>query len=436
MFTAKSRYVRMMEHRSHAWRLALMVLCVMTVCGCVAIYRPVPTEEVPFQDRAQTKSDGHVRVRAAALSAKESKKLFRRNIARRGIQPVWLEIENRDDEEYWFFVRNLDPDYFSPAEAAYKSRYRWYYLGSSSANRRMFERFDGERMRLLIPAGTIFSGMVYTHLEMGTKEVLVELVGEGKVKSFTFFLDIPGFKADHHVVDFEGLYPKDEIVSYDEEGLRSFLEQSPCCTTNKKGTRYGDPLNIVVIGDVEAVWQAFIRSGWDETELIGLGSTWKTLKSFSLGKKYMYAPVSSLYVFGRRQDIALQKARETIHERNHLRLWLTPARFRGMPVWIGQISRDIGILWTLKGGKIVTHKIDPDVDETREYLLQDLLASGRVAGGGFVKGVGAVPPSEPRKNLAGDTYYTDGLRVVFVLSDEPISYDEIELFKWEQSPER
>ena len=70
-----------------------------------------------------------------------------------------------------------------------------------------------------------------------------------------------------------------------------------------------------------------------------------------------------------------QKPRHDIHERNHLRVWLTPLRLEGEPVWIGQISRDIGVRFTKK--TITTHKIDPDVDEARDYVIDDLVAAGR-----------------------------------------------------------
>ncbi len=83
--------------------------------------------------------------------------------------------------------------------------------------------------------------------------------------------------------------------------------------------------------------------------------------------------MSALHVFGRSQDFALQKARQTINERLHLRLWLTPLRFQGKPVWIGQISRDIGVRFTPKTWNLTTHKIDPDVDDARDYLLDDLM---------------------------------------------------------------
>ncbi len=58
-----------------------------------------------------------------------------------------------------------------------------------------------------------------------------------------------------------------------------------------------------------------------------------------------------------------QKPRHSVHVRNHLRLWLTPMRFQGKSVWIGQISRDIGVRFTFKTWPPVTHKIDPDIDE-------------------------------------------------------------------------
>ena len=128
-------------------------------------------------------------------------------------------------------------------------------------------------------------------------------------------------------------------------------------------------------------------------------------------------PGSSLYFQGRSQDFALQKARQTINERLHLRLWLTSLRLDGKPVWIGQVSRDIGVRFTLKTWNLTTHKIDPDVDDARDYILDYLLESGRVSRVGYVAGVGAAEQSAPRHNLTGDPYFTDGLRSVMIFSE-------------------
>src|SRR5262249_14651090 len=143
----------------------------------------------------------------------------------------------------------------------------------------------------------------------------------------------------------------------------------------------------------------------------------RTFKAFALGSSYRYSPVSSLYVGGRSQDFALQRARHTINERLHLRLWATPLRFRGKPVWIGQISRDIGVRFTPKTWNLTTHKIARAAGHARDSLLDDLMESGRVSYVGRVAGAVAAPRSAPRRNLTGDTYYTDGLRAVAVFAD-------------------
>lgn len=79
----------------------------------------------------------------------------------------------------------------------------------------------------------------------------------------------------------------------------------------------------------------------------------------------------------------------------------------------------------------VTHQIDPDVDEARTALVEDLLLSQALVKVGFVKGVGAATAARPRENLTGDPYYTDGLRAVLVLDRYPTSLTQIQLLKWE-----
>jgi hypothetical protein len=401
------------------------MLCMVIAQGC-ATFNPRPIEEVPFQTRAVTKQDGPIRVTAAVLSEEESEAVFGVAVYKKSIQPIWLEIENKGNSPAWFLPAGIDPEYFSPLEVAYVN----HFAHSESVNTRMNWYFHERAMGFYISPGSVKSGFVFTHLDKGTKIFNVDLIGlDHQVWTFTFLIPVPGLKVDHSQVDWENLHPEDAIVTHDEEGLVKALESLPCCTTNKKGTELGDPLNIVVIGDLQDVYQAFIRAGWDETETIYAASAIRTGISFLFGGRYRYSPVSALYVFGRPQDAALQKARETIHERNHLRLWLTPMRFEGKLVWIGQISRDIGVRFTSK--TIVTHKIDPDVDETREYLSQDLAYSQGLSKFAYVKGVGAAPLEEPRGNLTGDPYFTDGYRAVLWVSGKPVSFEEIEFIPWE-----
>jgi hypothetical protein len=149
------------------------------------------------------------------------------------------------------------------------------------------------------------------------------------------------------------------------------------------------------------------------------------------GERYPYAPISPLYLYGRPQDLALQKARDNIHQRNHLRLWLSPMRYHDKLVWVGQISRDIGTRFTIHSPYLTTHKIDPDVDEARTALQEDMVYSQSLTALGLVKGVGTATRNEPRRNLTTDPYYTDGLRGVLIFDIHSTAITDIQFLPWE-----
>jgi hypothetical protein len=114
-----------------------------------------------------------------------------------------------------------------------------------------------------------------------------------------------------------------------------------------------------------------------------------------------------------------------------MRFWLSSIRFRGKTVFVGQISRDIGVKFTLKSPTISTHKIDPDVDEARRYFIEDLAYSQALIRFGFVKGVGPVSKDAPKMNLVGDPYYTDGFRAVLFFEPRPYTLSNIDILDWE-----
>jgi hypothetical protein len=68
------------------------------------------------------------------------------------------------------------------------------------------------------------------------------------------------------------------------------------------------------------------------------------------------------------------------------------------------------VRFTLKTWNLTTHKIDPDVDEARDYLLDDLMETGRVSLVAYLAGVQPAERTAPRRNLTGDFYFTNGLR--------------------------
>lgn len=372
----------------------------------------------------------------SVLSDRESERVFGVRMSRRRVQAVWLRVVNGTDEALRLDLVHIDPEYYTSLEAAYVNHFGtgkrllgfgllavhflpflalvpFKYFGARAANRRMdaFFKEHGFPNGPIKPGGDI-SGFIYTPLDEGTKEVDVQLLAKDHPRNFSFSVTIPGLAVDRSDTEPNGLSGNEEL---DLDALRAYLEGQARCTTNKKGSLEGDPLNLVVVGDRSAVLRCF-GARWDEAETITFGTSWKTTKAFFLESQYRYSPVSPLFLDGRQQELALQKARASINERIHLRLWRATVNFEGAPVWIGQVSRDIGVRFTPKTWNLTTHKIDPDVDEARDYVLNDLMGARRASRVGYVKGVEEAPPSAPRRNLTGDPYVTDGLRAVAILS--------------------
>jgi hypothetical protein len=400
-------------------------------------YSPEP--ESSYLTRAEVRQNDDFAVRAAVLDNRESERYFGVPLARRGIQPVWLEITNNSAQPCRLRLASVDPNYYPPLEAAYVNHFHivrrvlgfgalaWVFfplllllpfklIAARMANGRMNAYFQqhGTGYGLIRP-GTTESGFVFTSLDEGTKQFSVNLLSGGNSKQFSFAVPVPGLKVDRDNKPLEELTASHEAIECDEAELRRRLVALPRSTTNSKGTREGDPLNLAVIGAIDTVLSGF-GARWDETEAITFKSCVRMSKAFVLGSPYRYSPVSSLFVEARSQDFALQKARQTINERLHLRLWLTPLRFQNQPVWIGQISRDIGVRFTPKTWNLTTHKVDPDVDDSRDCLLDELLETGRVALVGYVPGAQAAPKTSPRRNLTGDPYFTDGMRAVVMFA--------------------
>ena len=407
-----------------------MLLLVMPVLLCAQQHAPVKTGNVEApNERTYTNTEGNVRVTTAVPSADETYEIFGARLYRRNIQPVWVQVENLGDERLWFMPSSIDAAYFTAIETSYRLQRRIPLLNlDPEINREVYRRSMG----IGVDPGTTRSGYVFTRVDQGTKSFNVDVMGASEQFMMTFFVPVPGLRLDHYDVDWENLYPPEDVREVSLEELHAELSTMPCCVTDKKDKDLGDPLNIALIGEPQDIYYALMRAGWDETETIYSGSLWKAMKSALSGGEYRYSPVSALYVFGRAQDAAFQKARSSIHERNHLRLWMTSLRYQGKPVWIGQISRDIGVRFTKR--TITTHKIDPDVDETREYLLEDLAYAQSLRGFGYVPGVGEAPFDEPRGNLTGDPYFTDGLRIVLFISEEPSDIGEIERIAIGETP--
>ena len=380
-----------------------------------------------FMSRAEVRQRSAVTVRAAVLTDDESQRYFGASLADHGIQAVWLGVDNASESQLEFLPIVTDPEYFSEAEVEQLLHVWW----RGSTNALIKAAVAEATMPDIIPQRQAAAGLVFTHREGGLKLFGVGFETGSEELLFRFALPVRGGSYAIERVDFSNIYPPGSINDIDLATLREKLAKLPCCTTNKSGTDDGDPLNIVVVGQGLDALFSFIGRGWKLDEPFDLHSIYRTIQAFLFRSEYLNAPVSPLHVFGRQQDVALQKARNTVSLRNHLRLWLAPFTVDGQQVWVGQISRDIGIKLTTQVWYLTTHRISPAVDQDRFYLLQDLIMSGAVSRFGFVQGVGVSSMPDARVNLGGDPYLTDGLRLVVFLGTPRRAFDQIEFLDWE-----
>lgn len=380
---------------------------VMLLSACATTYRgPAPFDDTTLRDRATTIAGDGIRVSGAIPSPEESRTVFGIDLEKDGIQPLWLEIENNTDRRIFFLPTGLDPEYFSPLEVAYG----YHASFSDDANAKLDDHVQSLGFRSVVEPHSKESGFVFTYREDSNRFVIVDLVGRQWSKSFTLVVPTPDRRNGKEYFErlFQTIARSDLVETDDESQLRELLEQLPCCTSNKEGVQ-DEPLNIVVIGQLQDLAPAFLR------------------------RNYRFTPATPQYLFQRPQDVTIGKRARWVAAQPHvLRVWLTAIRFRGNPVWIGQISTPLGGRFARATDDGAPPLTNPSVDEARYDLIQDVMYSQFLAKMGFVRGVGRVMASNPRKTTNGSSYHTDGLRAVLFFEHRPIPLSGIEFLEWER----
>ncbi|MFO1394049.1 MAG: LssY C-terminal domain-containing protein [Steroidobacteraceae bacterium] len=432
---------RLRRVRTRVAALASLGLA-LSGCATTSSFAPTPLRTPDDLRDVHTKTIGEVTVSVAMLTDEQAQRNFGVDLGAAGLQALWMEVRNGSDRRLWLIRTMIDPDFYSEDEAALLVE------DDVPEGKRdeLHQLFRDESIRAALEPHTETEGYVFLPRVEGGRYVDIRLQGDAYLESaggpatqaprelrFDFPLPLPDGDFDYERMDPSKVYGGQDLPDLDLAQLRATLEQLPCCATNADGDGEGDPLNVVLIGSANDVLNSLSRSGWSFTHRITLSTAARMVGAAISDAPYPVAPVSSLYVYGRPQDVALQRARNNIAQRNHMRLWLAPFRYEGRSVWVGQISRDIGVKITTKSPTLTTHVIDPQVDTTREYLLHSLIAHGFVASFGFVKGSAAATPDRPRVNLTDDPYFSDGMRLVIVLSVDPVPPDEIHSLQWEQS---
>ena len=188
--------------------------------------------------------------------------------------------------------------------------------------------------------------------------------------------------------------------------VQNVLADAPKRAVNKMN-RPGDPINLVFIGTAQEIEQAFTHAGWMEPKKKNQQSVWKTAQAVMNNDGYGAAPVSDLFLFGHKEDLAFEKTLNTFNKRHHLRLWQAPGSAPdGRPIWLGAATHDIGL--DIHPG-VVSHATDPNLDDERAQVGADLFLAGDVEAADLV-----APPNPLSSGMTatGGAWHTDGRVIV------------------------
>ena len=194
----------------------------------------------------------------------------------------------------------------------------------------------------------------------------------------------------------------------EETKLCDFGDCPRICST-KLGI-HGDPLNVALVGTKEEIIAAMVAAKWQPADPITFKSSVKLVKSVVLRKPDETAPVSSLYLWKRKEDLAFeQEVGRDAERRHHVRFWESKQLLGGRPVWMGAATFDTKVGFSHTTG-MITHHIDANVDADRDKLLKDL-ADGLLS----TKLIDGFHEKRDGRNGGGDPYHTDGKLAIGVL---------------------
>ena len=147
----------------------------------------------------------------------------------------------------------------------------------------------------------------------------------------------------------------------------------------------GDMVNFTLIGSEDQVTKAFAAAGWITVDKTTQDAVLHGVLATLQHKAYVEMPMSTLYLFGRPQDMSYARAAplQVAAIRHHLRVWKTTKMVGGKTMWVGSATYDNGFEQDQRTGGM-THHIDSNIDEERDFIEKSFAAAGVIANAAYV----------------------------------------------------
>ena len=200
--------------------------------------------------------------------------------------------------------------------------------------------------------------------------------------------------------------------------LADMITVLPSRVLNDEG-REGDMLNLIFMAKEDDLQRTFARAGWLIVEKSTPQIIWHLLQQ---RKHYTKLPMGKLYVFVREQDYsyALPDPTSIVAQRHHLRIWKTDRELNGIPLWVGAATHDVAIEFVKHKFRLF-HKIDPNVDEEREFIAENLAETKLLTREQYVH---CPAPVFKAQTATGQEYYSDSRMLFLELNQAAVPMPE------------
>ena len=159
-----------------------------------------------------------------------------------------------------------------------------------------------------------------------------------------------------------------------EESARmaALVADTPARTHTSETNRPSDLINVLFIGSREQLETAFAAAGWTQPQPANLRSNIRRIRAVAEGHGDVAAPMSDLLVQDVKADMSWEKGFNDVSKRHHIRIWKQSTTWDGREIWIGAATRDVDFAY-MRPGWAMTHKIDENVDQERDKVVNDLV---------------------------------------------------------------
>ena len=157
-----------------AWRIGPVAVLMLAVTGCATTFEPQRLVTPDELRDVRSRTIGEVGVSVSILTDEQARRHFGVDLARHGVQALWMSVHNGSEHRLWFIRNMLDPDFYSADEVALLVQGDM----PSEARAQMAQFLRDESIRSQLAPRTVTEGFMFLPRVEGGRYVDIRLQGD------------------------------------------------------------------------------------------------------------------------------------------------------------------------------------------------------------------------------------------------------------------